>query len=118
MLPTAIRTPMRPRAPRQLDHLDRPPAPSRALDLYLRHFEVLQPEIDREIIPPVLVHPSGPPPFSEEERSWMNRDISLRQAPPVSSEPLSLRKSEKSHLSFSLTNDSTAGKVFESYLET
>src|SRR5206468_3945682 len=87
---------VRSRAPRQIDHLDRPSAPARSLDLHPRHFEVLQPEIDREIIPPVLVHPSDPPPFSQEERSWMNQDVSFRQAPPISSEPLSLRKSEKS----------------------
>src|SRR5206468_7040763 len=97
VLAPAIWAAVRTAPPRHAQHLDPAPAP-RGLDLDQRHFEVLQPEIDREIIPPVLVHSSDPPPFSQEERSWMNQDVSFRQAPPISSEPLSLRKSEKSRI--------------------
>src|SRR5438132_14032722 len=87
VLAPAIRTAVRSAPARHAHHLD--PAPALGgLHLYQCHFEILQPEIAGEIIPRVLVHPSGPPPFSEEERSWMNQDVSWRQAPRINSPPL------------------------------
>src|SRR5437870_13560028 len=88
---------MRSAPARHAQHLDLA-SPLRPLDLHQRHFEVLQPEIDREIIPPVLVHPSGPPPFSEEEELRMNQDVWSRQVLRISSAPLCSRNSESSHL--------------------
>src|SRR5437870_10166163 len=86
---------MRSAPARHAQHLDLA-SPLRPLDLHQRHFEVLQPEIDREIIPPVLVHPSGPPPFSEEEELRMNQDVWSRQVLRISSAPLCSRNSESS----------------------
>ena len=96
VLPSALRTPVRSALAGHGEHLD-PPHPPRPLDLHQLDLEVLQPEIDREIIPLlVLVHPSDPPLSYQEERPWMNQDVSPRQAAPITPPPLRSPKSERS----------------------
>ena len=69
--PSALGTLVLSRPPLHTHHLH-PPPPRMPREDHRHHFEALQPEVRRDKIVPLLVHPSDSP-SREEEEPWMNR---------------------------------------------